>query len=1362
MTLVQGNTSLVIGTIAQTTPLAAGASVARSITYTLPISVSGAYTIVVTADSGNAVAEVPATRTDNTASVPLSITLAPYADLAVSNVTAPATTIADPATVTIGWTVSNTGTGAGITSSWTDQIVLSASGVLGAGDNIVLGNYVHNGALAVGASYNNSQTITLPPGFNGRYQLFVVTNATGNVFENGSTANDIGQLATPFDVIPYAYAKDIVTSVTPAANPASGQVVNLTWVVQNQGIGTTDTSEWVDTVYLSTTPDGANKVLLGQYDHLGFLTVGQSYTRTAQVQLPNGISGPYYFIVATAASSTPNFNTAVPSVAAQGSVGSPYEFVYANTNTGVSAATTIALTPAPALVVTSVTAPTNAQEGTAISVSWTVTNEGQGPANGSWTDNVLLQAVGDANPGTLVGTFTFTGPLIAGQSYTRTGQVVVPLHMTGLYNVIIVPNANSALYEGAANNTGQAQSASPLIVSAQPRPDLVVSSITAPATINAGAAASVSFAVTNVGTLGTGSAQWTDSVYLSLDSTIDSSSILIGTLPAGSALTPGQSYSTDAGSFVVPLRYAGTAYIIVQTNSNNAVDEYPHGNNDITVQQIYVNPAPLADLVVSNVAAPALAFPNNQVTVNFTVTNKGAGPTNLGSYAEQIWLTVDKQRPNPGKGDILLKEVQYNGGVLAAGAGYDQSITVTLPSNLVSGTYYLTAWVDPYGTLIQSELAHQHQPRRPQRNPERQLQGRQRHHGRNGDHRPAAAAAAPQPDVAVVAVSADPAGQATQNFTFSWTVTNTGPGVAASSATAPWNDTIYLANAPTLAAATNVWTLGVYAALGAARHRAKLHQHADGAAQPGRARHLRHRRHHPGRQHQHDQQRSRHRPDQRHRRRPRPAGHQRHRSAHDQQRRRADGELHGANNSATPIWSGTRYWTDFVYLSRDPTFIASRATLLGTVAHANTGVAAQGSYSDSLTANVPQGIGGTFYVYVFVNRDFRGNPIAIPTGGLNGDALRAYASEAYEDPANNEGSAVLPIVYAEPELVVSNFTVPASAAAGSTISVTYTVTNIGNRATRQSSWTDAVFLSTDASLDNGDYLLTLQQPDGSLVSASNMHAGVLAAGASYTTTVTFTVPFEVSGPFYLLAATDTGYGASGNSPSTISPRLTGVAGQADGQRAALRRRRAQRHRAADHLHALHRARPRGQHHQCPADGHDRVDVQRQLHRHQPGRRHAAGPIGLERPGLPLGRAISGPDHRPLHRQLPAHGRPGRRRQLQQHAHLPGAQQPARQRLLRLRRHRPGPDHQHRCRVRKQRDQQQPPQHRADDHRHPAAHRPAGRQRDGADNGHGRRPRHHQLHRQRPQRRPRQRHLDRRSLHLASPASTTRPPACLAT
>ena len=97
------------------------------------------------------------------------------------------------------------------------------------------------------------------------------------------------------------------------------------------------------------------------------------------------------------------------------------------------------------------------------------------------------------------------------------------------------------------------------------------------------------------------------------------------------------------------------------------MDEYPNGGNDIAVQPDLRQPGPVPDLVVSNVTAPTLTFPGNQATVHYTVTNKGAGPTNLGTYAEQIWLTMDKQRPNPGKGDILLTEIQYTGGVLAPG-----------------------------------------------------------------------------------------------------------------------------------------------------------------------------------------------------------------------------------------------------------------------------------------------------------------------------------------------------------------------------------------------------------------------------------------------------------------------------------------------------------------------------------------------------------------------------------------------------------------------------------------------------------------------------------------------------------------------
>ena len=70
VTLVQGSTKTVIGTIAQTAPLAAGATVARRVDYVLPLGFSGAYQVVVTVNAGNTVTETAATPTDNTATLP--------------------------------------------------------------------------------------------------------------------------------------------------------------------------------------------------------------------------------------------------------------------------------------------------------------------------------------------------------------------------------------------------------------------------------------------------------------------------------------------------------------------------------------------------------------------------------------------------------------------------------------------------------------------------------------------------------------------------------------------------------------------------------------------------------------------------------------------------------------------------------------------------------------------------------------------------------------------------------------------------------------------------------------------------------------------------------------------------------------------------------------------------------------------------------------------------------------------------------------------------------------------------------------------------------------------------------------------
>src|SRR5690606_31866440 len=181
-----GTGDVKLGDLVATEPLAAGSIYEGALTVTLPIEVQGAYKLIVRSDSGGDVVETSAGEANNTAAADIDADLAPYADLEVSGVTAPALTVEDPARVTVDWTVTNLGTGEGFVSNWVDRIIVSRDAVYGNGDDVVLGEIAHTGVLAAGESYDASANLILPAGFNGRFTLFVQTDATNQVFENGA------------------------------------------------------------------------------------------------------------------------------------------------------------------------------------------------------------------------------------------------------------------------------------------------------------------------------------------------------------------------------------------------------------------------------------------------------------------------------------------------------------------------------------------------------------------------------------------------------------------------------------------------------------------------------------------------------------------------------------------------------------------------------------------------------------------------------------------------------------------------------------------------------------------------------------------------------------------------------------------------------------------------------------------------------------------------------------------------------------------------------------------------------------------------------------------------------------------------
>ncbi|MCK4661167.1 MAG: hypothetical protein KAV82_16725, partial [Phycisphaerae bacterium] len=193
-----------------------------------------------------------------------------------------------------------------------------------------------------------------------------------------------------------------------------------------------------------------------------------------------------------------------------------------------------------------------------------------------------------------------------------------------------------------------------------------------------------------------------------------------------------------------------------------------------------------------------------------------------------------------------------------------------------------------------------------------------------------------------------------------------------------------------------------------------------------------------------------------------------------------------AGNRATDA----TFWSDAVYLSSDGTLNTDHDTLLGTFAHTGALDSAE-SYDRSGSVTLPVGISGTYYVFVCADE--------------NDNVLEP-------EQENNNCTAAVPmsVVSTEPDLMVTTVTGPISGSSGDPILVEWTVENSGERATDQSSWRDAIYLSTDTELNKQNDVLL-----GSLT-----HSGALGAGEGYTASRTVTLSAGGTGSHYILVETD--------------------------------------------------------------------------------------------------------------------------------------------------------------------------------------------------------------------------------------------------
>ncbi len=625
-------------------PLASGASSTGSTSVTIPASLAvGTYYLFAKADADNAVAET--SETNNTM---LRATQS-GPDLVVSALTAPS---AGSAGSTILVSDTTTNQGSSLAGASTTRFYLSANASLDASDTLLDGSRAVP-ALNVGVSSSGSTSVTIPAGTTaGTYYVFAKSDADGVVAETSETNNTaIRAIQVGPDLV--------VSSLQAPAAVAAGAVVTITDTVTNQGAGAAGASTSRFYLSLNAALD-SNDTLLDGNRAVPALAAGQSSSGSTSITVPAGLSAGTYYIVARAD--------------ADGFVTETSE----TNNTAVRA-----IQVGPDLVVSALQAPAAVAAGAVVTITDTVTNQGAGSAAASTTRFYLSLNASFDSSDTLLDGGRAVPALAAGQSSSGSTSITVPAGLSaGTYYIVARADADGAVAETSeTNNTA--------VRAIQVGPDLVISALQVPSIAAAGSVVQVTDTVKNQGAGAAGAS--TTTFYLSVNASLDTSDTLLDGSRTVAALSAG---SSDTGTTAVTIPAtvaAGTWYIFAKADGGNAVVETSESNN-AAVRAVQVGP----DLIVSALSAPSSATSGGTIVVADTVKNQGAAPA--GSSTTRFYLSSNLSLD---ASDPLLNGSRVVG-ALAGGASSSGSTTVTIPSGLPAGTYYLFAKADADGVVAES------------------------------------------------------------------------------------------------------------------------------------------------------------------------------------------------------------------------------------------------------------------------------------------------------------------------------------------------------------------------------------------------------------------------------------------------------------------------------------------------------------------------------------------------------------------------------------------------------------------------------------------------------------------------------------
>ncbi len=283
--------------------------------------------------------------------------------------------------------------------------------------------------------------------------------------------------------------------------------------------------------------------------------------------------------------------------------------------------------------------------------------------------------------------------LAPGASDTADTVLTIPANLApGAYFIGAIANPTGEVTETSLTNNAMAGN----LLTTSLRPDLIVTAVSGPVSVNAEPTISVSSTVKNQGLADAGI--FDVRFYLSVDSVITTNDVYLGSRTVNSLGVNAEETAISTVSMPVSVT-SGTYYIGAIADAGNFVSESHEANNSFAGTQIMVYHG-YPDLVMTAVSGPAGAYTGKAIPVTHTVKNLGSGPAGSGGFSVHLYLSTD---------NVITPSDTYLGSrlvdLLEAGAEKTFTNLVSVPVSLATGTYFIGAISDAQGNANESDEA---------------------------------------------------------------------------------------------------------------------------------------------------------------------------------------------------------------------------------------------------------------------------------------------------------------------------------------------------------------------------------------------------------------------------------------------------------------------------------------------------------------------------------------------------------------------------------------------------------------------------------------------------------------------------------